>query len=93
MEFPKKKWVRVKVRNTAFLGYAYVDSMAGPSVKGRGIRFPITQEQIEKVINNPNATLRAHGFEIEELREDEVRELGLPCPPDWYKQFFENHET
>jgi hypothetical protein len=90
MDFPEHKWVLVPVRNFRVLGFAYVDSMAGPSIKGRGIRDPITPEQIARVINQPNATVRVvEGIPIEVLTDEAVRQLGLPPKPDWYLDFYE----
>ena len=31
---------------------------------------------------------RAPTWELEVLTGEEVLELGLPCPPDWYVRFF-----
>ena len=90
MEFPNGKWVRVSVRNSTILGFAYVDRDAGPSIKGRAVRDPITPDQVTRVLNEPNATVRPAGFAIPMvvLTDEETRALGLPSPPDWYVRFY-----
>jgi len=93
MDFPEKRWVRVKFRNSVILGFAYVDKMAGPSIKGASVSPPLTPEKIDRIVNEARATVRVPPFPIpiEPLSEEEVRQLGLPTVPSWYTEFFERN--
>ena len=83
-ELPVGKWVRAKVRNSRFLGYAYIDPQAGATVRGIGYNRNLSAVHVERAINSPRGALRGAGFDLQVLADGEVRELGLPCPPPWY---------
>ena len=89
MEFPQHKWVRVRVGHGTILGFAYVDPIAGPSIKGRMIRKVSTPDQVRRAVDEPNSTIRVvPQLVLDVLEEDEVRDLELPQIPAWYSAVF-----
>jgi len=66
-----------------FLGYSYVDQMAGLSAKGGVIAWPTTASAAAEVAARPTHTVRLPGFNAVVLEPSEVATLALPGRPDW----------
>lgn len=86
---PVGAWVKVHEPELGdFLGYTYIDSTAGLSLKAGRVSSPPTAFEAKMAAEMPNGTFRLPiGLPIEPLDAEEVKKLGLPKKPSWMKYY------
>jgi hypothetical protein len=93
--FPVNKWVRTQLfgGGKEVLGYTYVDRSKGNSLKGEvldGLTIEAAADKIKKAPGHfPSMTMQPipAGHKVTPLTPDEVKQLGLPEPPDWLASY------
>jgi hypothetical protein len=84
--YPVKTWVRTTTFDgRPFLGFTYVDSMKGNSMKGEPTEGLSDAELSEKLNGAPGYTMSPMpaGHEVTPLTEAEIAALKLPAQPEW----------
>jgi hypothetical protein len=87
---PATRWVWIPEPSGGWvLAYTYDDPRAGPSAKGAVVREPVTAEQIQRAVDQPDRTFRdPRAFGAVAITAEDAQRFGLPREPPWIG-FFE----